>query len=55
MKKTYISPAVESIKYSSMLMSSSAPTSLNDKVEDAVFSNSILSKGDSKGDGFWED
>ncbi|MCH5178581.1 MAG: hypothetical protein J1F13_02765 [Prevotellaceae bacterium] len=54
MKKTYISPAVESIKYSSMLMSSSAPTSLNDNVQDAVFSSSVLSKDGDKDKDFWD-
>ena len=54
MKKTYISPAVESVNLRNTLMMEAASVRLNSSEDDAVFSSDILSKDDSKGDGFWE-
>ncbi|MCH5178447.1 MAG: hypothetical protein J1F13_02095 [Prevotellaceae bacterium] len=55
MKKIYIQPTVESVKFQNMLLAASAPTSVNSSEADAVGFGEVLSKGDSKGDGFWED
>ena len=54
MKKTYFAPTAESIKLRNALMMDAASVRINASEEDAVGFNDILSKDDSKGDGFWE-
>ena len=54
MKKTYFAPTAESIKLRNALMMDAASVRINASADDAVGFNDILSKDDSKGDGFWE-
>ena len=53
MKKTYISPEIEGVKFCGMLMSASAPTAIHPSEDDAVETGDVLSKG--YGSSYWED
>ena len=54
MKKTYFAPTAESIKLRNALMMDAASVHLFDDSANTVPTNDILSKDDSKGNGFWE-